>query len=330
MLKKVLISIVIIAMIFSLKIYATETDLTQGEAGENQNQTENVPSDNENKENTSNTNTENTGNEQANEQGSEQGNEQENQTGNEQTNDKPENNNNDHVVQRPNTTTTVTESKSKENDLKQLTINIEGMTPEFNKDITEYYVVTDLKTEQINVTAIPVDEKATVTISGNTALKEGENTITIGVKAEDGTTKMYYIYVNKVDDIVLANAQLEDLQITDYNIFPNFKPTIYNYNIDIKNNTQKLEITAKPERENATVTIEGNENLKEGENIIKVIVTAEDGKTVRTYKIKAYVVSEKGNLKEENKMPAILLLTAVGSCIVILAIFEYNKYRKSH
>lgn len=190
MLKKVLISIVIIAMIFSLNIYATEADLTQGEAGENQNQTENVPSDNENKENTSNTNTENTGNEQANEQGSEQGNEQENQTGNEQTNDKPENNNNDHVVQRPNTTTTVTESKSKENDLKQLTINIEGMTPEFNKDITEYYVVTDLKTEQINVTAIPVDEKATVTISGNTALKEGENTITIGVKAEDGTTKM--------------------------------------------------------------------------------------------------------------------------------------------
>lgn len=330
MLKRVLISIIIIIMMFfSLNIYATEGDSAPGEAAqentetetnENQNQTENVTGGDENKPENPDTNTEHTGNEQ--------GNEQENdnpQTGNN------ENENNTHITGRPSGgTTTVVESKSKENNLKSLNVDIEGITPEFNKNTTEYYLVVDLTVEQIKVTATPVDEKATVTISGNTNLQAGENTIKVVVKAEDGTEKTYYIYVNKVDDIAMANAQLGDLQVTDYNIYPSFKPTIYNYNIDIKNNVKTLEIIANAENEKSTIVIEGNEELKQGENIIKIIVTAEDGKTVRTYKINAYVASEKGNLKEENKTPAIVLLVIIGTSIVVLAVFEYNKYKRNH
>lgn len=330
--KRVLISIIIIMMFFSLNIYATEGDSVPGEGtqdntetetNENQNQTENVTGGDENKPENPNTNTEHTGNEPGNEQQ------------NEQQNDKPQidnnkNENNSHTTGRPSGgTTTVVESKSKENNLKSLNVDIEGMTPEFNKNTTEYYLVVDLTVEQIKVTATPVDEKATVTISGNTNLQAGENTIKVVVKAEDGTEKTYYIYVNKVDDIAMANAQLGDLQVTDYNIYPSFKPTIYNYNIDIKNNVKTLEIIANAENEKSTIVIEGNEELKQGENIIKIIVTAEDGKTVRTYKINAYVASEKGNLKEENKTPAIILLVIIGTSIVALAVFEYNKFRKN-
>lgn len=338
MLKRVIISIMIIIMIFSLNIYATQADVTtegetqqnnEVEPNENQNQTENQTENNTNNDKNEPENP-NTNSEQ---QGNEQETQQSNQTGNEQVNDKTQNDNknetkndNTQVTQKPNNTNEE-EEKSKENNLKQLTIDIEGMTPEFNKDTTEYYVVTDLNTEQIKVTAIPVDEKATVTISGNTKLKEGENTITVSVKAEDGTTKIYYIYVNKVDNIAMANASLQSLQITNYSIYPSFKPTIYNYNVDIKENIKKLEIIANPENEKATIVIEGNEELKEGENIVKVIVTAEDGVTIRTYKINAYIASEKQNLKEESKMPAIVLLIVIGTCIVILTIFEYNKFK---
>lgn len=322
--KRVLISIIIIVMFFSLNIYATDTTTgreTQGnneiETNENQNKTENVTDGNTNNE----------------QQRNEQVSEQENQIGNEQTNNKPENNNEtknnntQQVPQKPNNSKEE-KNKSKENRLKQLSIDIEGMTPEFNKETTEYYVVTDLNTKEIKVTAIPVDEKATVTISGNTKLEEGENTITINVKAEDGTNKVYYIYVNKVDNIAMANAMLQSLQVTNYSIYPSFKPTIYNYNIDIKDGIEKIEIIAKPENEKSTIAIEGNENLKQGENIIKVIVTAEDGVTVRTYKIKAYVETKREILQDENKTPAIVLLTIIGCCIIILTIFEYNKFKK--
>lgn len=325
MLKRILISIIIIIIIFSLNIYATEVNVTEEgnthvdntiETDNNQNTTE---GDNkaENKEDTPNGNKEVQGNNQV---------EDKPQSSN---NKNEEKNNNKQVTQTPNSTTVINESKSKENNLKQLSVDIDGMTPEFNKNTTEYYLITDLNTEKIKVTAIPVDEKATVTISGNTKLKEGANTISISVKAENGNMKMYYIYVNKVDNIAMANALLESLQVTNYNIYPSFKSTIYNYNLDIKDNTEKLEIIAKPENENATIVIEGAEELKQGENIVKVIVTAEDGATVRTYKINAYVEKQREKLKEENKTPAIVLLTIIGSCIIILVIFEYNKFKKN-
>lgn len=336
--KRVLISTIIIIITFSLNIYATQTDITtEGEMQlnnkieTNENQTENDTDNGENDLNNPNTNNE----KQENEKEDEQIDQQVNQTENEQINDKPESNNknetksdNIQVTQKTNNTNKQKEKKSEENNLKQLSIDIEGMTPEFNKDNTKYYVVTDLNTEQIKVTAIPAHEKATITISGNTKLKEGKNTITINVKAEDGTTKTYYIYVNKVDNIAMANAMLQSLQVTNYSIYPSFKPTIYNYNVDIKEDIKKLEIMANAENEKATIVIEGNEELKEGENIIKVIVTAEDGATVKTYKINAYVSTKRQNLKQENKKPAIVLLMIIGSCITILTIFQYKKLKK--
>lgn len=64
---------------------------------------------------------------------------------------------------------------------------------------------------------------------------------------------------------------------------------------------QKLNILAKPENEKSKIEIVGNSNLKEGENIIKIIVTAEDGTTTRTYKINAYTSLNDIQVQEEDK-----------------------------
>lgn len=318
-------SIIIIIMIFSLNRYATEANIHE----EGNTHVDNTIETDNNEDTTGNDTKNDTKEDTPNENKEVQGNNQVEDNTQSSDNKNEEKNNNSQATQgKPNNTTAINESKSGENNLKQLTVDIEGMTPEFNKNTTEYYLVTDLDTERIKVTAVPVDEKATVTISGNTNLKEGENTISIIVKAENGNTKMYYIYVNKVDNIAMANAGLESLQVTNYSIYPSFKPTIYNYNLDIKDNIKELEIMAKPENEKASIAIEGNKELKEGENIIKVIVTAEDGTTVRTYKINAYVETAREALKKENKTPAIVLSTIIGCCIIILVIFEYNKYNK--
>ena len=130
-------------------------------------------------------------------------------------------------------TNTNTETKSGEARLKELQIDIEGMTPEFDKNTTEYYLVVDLTIEEVKVTAIPQDDKATVNIEGNKKLKEGENTISIYVTAEDGTTKTYYIYVTKADDVEMANAKLETLEIEGFTLYPSFKSDIYTYNLNI-------------------------------------------------------------------------------------------------
>ena len=163
---------------------------------------------------------------------------------------------------------------------------------------------------------------------GNKNLKEGENTVTIIVTAEDGTKKEYYIHVTKVDNIEMANAELENLDIQGFSLYPSFKSNIYSYNLNINQEISNLNITAIPQNEKATVEIEGNENLHEGENIIKINVTAENKETVRIYKINTYISLDKVEVKEENKTPAIVLIAVLSACIIGLGISIVVKNRK--
>ena len=67
---------------------------------------------------------------------------------------------------------------------------------------------------------------------------------------------------------------------------PAFNPEILEYNAEIENDIDSLNILAIPQRENATVEITGNENLEIGENIISIRVLAENGISEKTYTIK--------------------------------------------
>lgn len=230
----------------------------------------------------------------------------------------PNNSNNNSYVQ----------PKSSEARLKNMKVDVEGLTPEFDKNTTEYYLVVDLSVNKINVKASTVDSKAKLAIYGNKNLKQGENTVTIIVTAEDGTKKEYYIHVTKVDDVELANAELDSLEIEDYNIYPSFKSNIYSYNLNINEEVNSLDIKAIPQNENATIQIEGNENLQEGENIIKINVTAENNETIRTYKINTYISLDKVEIQEESKLPALILIIVLGTAIIALGISIVLKNRR--
>lgn len=77
---------------------------------------------------------------------------------------------------------------------------------------------------------------------------------------------------------------LKSLTIEEGNLSPEFEKETIKYELNVSSDVEKLTIEALPEDEKATVAISGNEELKKGENIVKVVVTAEDG-TVRTYTI---------------------------------------------
>lgn len=323
MFKKILIALITMTMLSSLSIYATEvpnpvtpSDPIQGEDKEETPKDKDTSADKEEDDKNTTKNDENNSSNNTNTSTS----------SNKGTGNKTNTSNKGQSKPKKDTDTTTTQ-KSKDANLKELKIDQEGMTPEFDKDVTEYYLTVDLKVEQIKVTATPSDEKAKVTVEGNKKLKEGKNTITITVKAEDGTTKKYYLYVTKVDDIEKANAELKTLEIANYDLYPKFKANIYNYNLNIGEDIQALEIKAEAEKEKAKVEIEGNSNLQEGENIIKINVTAEDGETVRTYKINTYITSEKVEIKKESKLPAIILLIITGSGIIALGAFLIMKKR---
>lgn len=319
MFKKILITLITMTMFSSLSIYATEVPDSVTPTDPIQSEDKDTSADKENKDNDTNTN--------KNDENNSSNNTNTSTSSNKGTGNKTNTSNKGQSKPKKDTDATTTQ-KSKDANLKELKIDKEGMTPEFDKDVTEYYLTVDLKVEQIKVTATPSDEKAKVTVEGNKKLKEGKNTITITVKAENGTTKKYYLYVTKVDDVEKANAELKSLEIVNYDLYPKFKTNIYNYNLNIQEDIQTLEIKAEAEKENAKVDVLGNSNLQEGENIIKIQVTAEDGETIRTYKINTYITSGKVEIKQENKLPAIILLIITGSGIVALGAFLILK--KTH
>lgn len=187
-------------------------------------------------------------------------------------------------------------------DLAILRLNHEGISPDFNKDIKEYYFVTDSTIQNLEITAIPQNSKANVTITGNNNLKNGENIINIKVDSKDNTkSSVYKIYLTKTQNLDLANANLETLAVRQATLSPEFDSNITNYNLEISNDTEKIDILAIPQKENAKVEIVGNGKMQVGENIIDINVLAENGTTHKRYKILVHRRNEQEEIANQEE-----------------------------
>lgn len=191
-----------------------------------------------------------------------------------------------------------TDKKSNNANLQDLRINQEGIVPNFKTDIYEYYLTVTNDVKEIEILSIPENQNATIQINGNENLIEGLNTIEINVISEDKTeTKTYKIYVTKTNNVENANTNLETLAIENTLFYPNFQNDITSYTAEISEEIYNLNILAIPENENANVSIYGNDNLKEGNNTIKITITAPNGYTKKEITINIY----KRNKEEEIK-----------------------------
>lgn len=313
--KKILIGTILIILVFTVlftEVIATDNNEIRNTIEENNNATDNSeeqpPQENNNNLNNGNSEMDNDNNFEIIDN-----NEEENY------NNKPTVNYNNYTTTNENNQT----PKSKNADLKLLQIDIEGLSPEFDKDVTEYYLVVGLEIEDIKVIARAEDINSDVIVSGNTDLEEGKNKIIITVTAEAGNTKTYVLNVTKTDNEQLVNTNLKALMIRGFELYPTFKPNIYNYNVNINEVISFLDVKAEPENEKATIVVEGNNNLTKGDNLIKITVTSEDGETTRTYKINTYISSANIKVQEENKIPAyiaivVLIIVILGLSIVLI------------
>ncbi len=87
---------------------------------------------------------------------------------------------------------------SSDNSLKSLSISPGSLSPAFKYNTTKYTASVGSDVTSIAVSAQPSNEKATVeSVTGNENLVEGQNTIKVVVKAENGVTATYSIVVTK-------------------------------------------------------------------------------------------------------------------------------------
>ena len=82
------------------------------------------------------------------------------------------------------------------------------------------------------------------------------------------------------------DASLSSLKIPNATLSPKFDKNVLEYSTEIKDITE-LTVNAVPTDSNAKIMISDNyKNLVKGENQIKIVVTAEDGATTKTYIVK--------------------------------------------
>lgn len=93
---------------------------------------------------------------------------------------------------------------------------------------------------------------------------------------KDQTPKETPLPTPKKSDIV-GSEKLRKITLKDVELAPEFDPDIEKYSGMTKGKTEKLSISYEAEDSGAKVKVVGNEKLKEGKNVIKVVVTARTG-----------------------------------------------------
>lgn len=109
-------------------------------------------------------------------------------------------------------TYTITVTKEEQEQLKLEALSIKGinLNPSFSSDIYEYTAEIDDDITKLDIEALSNTENATVEILGNEDLQEGENTITIMLKSEDGKQNVTYQIIVKKGEKTLVNKNVSE------------------------------------------------------------------------------------------------------------------------
>ena len=174
---------------------------------------------------------------------------------------------------------------------------------DFDSNIITYTITLPYGTDEIpNVTAVPANENAIVTITQAISLTgtEEERTATITVTAEDGITQTIYKVTFVLDndsnentttpdtpDIPDTNTSLDSIMVNSVKI-TNFDSSMTTYTIKLPYGTEEIpNVTAVPANENAIVTITQATSLTgtESQRTAIITVTAADGVTKTIYTV---------------------------------------------
>ena len=222
----------------------------------------------------------------------------------------------------------------------------------FKSGTTSYKTTVPEDVEEVEVYAKTTSSKATVTGTGKKKLEKGTNTAEVTVTAENGTKKTYTIEITRegTSEETAATTQTEEtttdanenigdglssLKIEDLKIEPDFKTNVYEY-IGEKD---KLDIEAKTTNSNYTVEITGNSELKEGENIITILVSDANSNNIATYQVivnkslvdeEALAKEQEQKQKEEQKKKMMIAGgIGAGLLVFIIAIVAVVKHRQN-
>jgi hypothetical protein len=148
-----------------------------------------------------------------------------------------------------------------------------------------YTTVESHATADLQLNGIPVNNPISLNV--------GSNIIKVVVTAQDGTTtKTYTVTVTRAVNASSDNASLNGLNLSGITLDQIVSGNNYTYTATVANNVSVTSVTYTTVDSHATAGLQMNGipvnnpvSLNVGSNIIKVVVTAQDGTTTKTYTV---------------------------------------------
>ena len=252
-------------------------------------------------------------------------------------------------------TTSGTSTKSSDATLSDLGIKPNDFTG-FKSGTTSYKTTVPEDVAEVEVYAKTTSSKATVTGTGKKKLEKGTNTAEVTVTAENGTKKTYTIEITREgkSEETTATIQTEEtttdanenigdglssLKIEDLKIEPDFKTNVYEYRVKYIGEKEKLDIEATTTNSNYKVEITGNNELKEGENIITILVSDANSNNIATYQVivnkslvdEETLAKEQEQKQKEEQKKKMMVAGGIGAglLVFIIAIVAIVKHRQN-
>lgn len=180
---------------------------------------------------------------------------------------------------------------SSNNSLANLESSVGTLSPNFDSDVLDYELVVDNAITTISLVPTTANEQASVKINGTTVasgdtsenipLNVGDNVLTIEVTAGDQSTKTYTVHVKRLSN----NADLSNIELSVGALNETFTSDGTNYTAILADEANQVTITATKSDTLADVKIQSKSSnsstvdLVEGDNVVEIEVTAEDGTT---------------------------------------------------
>ena len=222
---------------------------------------------------------------------------------------------------------TTKSNKSSNNYLKNISTSLGTLSPTFNRSQTSYILSFpydfDYKTlEKISINAVKEDTKEKVEGTGVKEVKIGTNVYNLLVTAENGETRTYVIKLIKPEISEDKNMRLATLKLTyidgsgksvELPLDKTFNAETFEYSLNAESTVKsiKIDTTLPKGSEGIKVSVSGNEDLQDGENVITITLVNENDdtekpkKTIYTVKVNraAAVTAETAIMEPAEKTP---------------------------
>ena len=222
---------------------------------------------------------------------------------------------------------TTKSNKSSNNYLKNISTSLGTLSPAFNRSQTSYILSFpydfDYKTlEKISINVVKEDTKEKIEGTGVKEVKVGTNVYNLVVTAENGETRTYAIKLIKPEISEDKNIRLATLKLSyidesgktvELPLDKTFNAETFEYSLNVESIVKSIKIdTTLPEgSEGIKVSVSGNEDLQDGENVITITLfnehddTENPKKTIYTIKVNkaAAVTAETAIMQPAEKTP---------------------------